>query len=167
MPELLFGKKKKGAGEEEEKEKRGRRRSRRGRSWRPPVEEPRSLPRRAAMSPSGLQGGRLRKQHRAWLLREGAVPGVVALRPLLTCCAPRRRPCLLPLPRALQRRLAGTPRSGAAAPGRCRRGSHGPRRPASSAPGRSAARHCAASPLCPEREVSTEAFTLMWTRPSS
>jgi hypothetical protein len=41
MLELLFGKKKKGAGGEEEEEKRGRRRSRRGRSWRPPVEEPR------------------------------------------------------------------------------------------------------------------------------
>jgi hypothetical protein len=47
---------------------------------------------------------------------------------------------LLPLHRAV-RRLAGTPRRGAAAQGRRRFGSHGPRRPTSSAPGRSAALH--------------------------
>jgi hypothetical protein len=91
----------------------------------------------------------------------------------------RHRPCLYlhrpftepnrlpPLHRALQHRLAGTPRSGAAAPGRCRCGSHGPRRPASSAPGSSTLLVTTSSPPCPEREVSTEAFTLLWTRPSS
>jgi hypothetical protein len=73
---------------------------------------------------------------------------------------------LLPLHRAV-RRLAGTPRSGAAAPGRCRSGSHGPPRPASPAPGRSTLLVTTSSPPCPEREVSTEAFALLWTRPSS
>jgi hypothetical protein len=102
-----------------------------GRPWRSRGRCPAELPcRRPACtatspgptSPSGLRGGRLRKQHRAWLLREGAVPGVVALRPLLSCCAPRRRPCLLPLhrvgpPASIFTELAGTPRSWAAAPG--------------------------------------------------
>jgi hypothetical protein len=92
------GKRKGPGGEEEEKEERG------GCTAAPPephvAAQPALLRRRTPTSPSGLQGGRLRKQHRAWLLREGAVPGVVALRPLLSCCAPRRRPCLLPLHRA-------------------------------------------------------------------
>jgi hypothetical protein len=81
--------------------------------------------------------------------------------------SPPPSPVLPPLHRALQHRLVGTPRSGAAAPGRCRCGSHGPRRPASSAPGRSTLLVTTSSPPCPEREVSTEAFTLLWTRPSS
>jgi hypothetical protein len=85
---------------------------------------------------------------------------------IFTAPSPSRTACIH-LPRALQHRLAGMPRSGAAAPGRRRCGSHGPRRPASSAPGHSTLLVTTSSPPCPEREVSTEAFTLLWTRPSS
>jgi hypothetical protein len=86
-------------------------------------------------------------------------------KPLTTAPSLSRTP-LLPLHRAV-RRLAETPRSGAAAQGRCRCGSHGPRRPASPAPGHSTLLVTTSSPPCLEREVSTEAFTLLWNQPSS
>jgi hypothetical protein len=114
--------------------------------------------------------GRLRRGSCAWPLRSQKSPSQGHRRPS------RSRPWsshpftepnrLLPLHRLI-RRLAGTPRGGAATPGRCRRGSHGPRRPTSPAPGHSTLLVTTSSPPCTEREVSTEAFTLLWTRPSS